>query len=288
MQTNTTTTAQAALTEKALLVSLNIKQWSAKKFDKKATQEVNDNHGSTDAGRFNKALIAKDHLKEIATVANEARTFHYENTLPWDDNGQRLLPTANYFEYNQSLSLFKSKFDGLVREFCKGYPNMIDEARQRLNGLFNIADYPEAGRIADKFSIKETFMPMPDAQDFRVNLNSQEVEAIRGDIEAEVNSRFAQAHKDIYTRIGSQLKAMHERLSVPDAIFRDSLFENLRELIDLLPRLNIAEDPNITALTAELRAVYADPGQVRTNTMLRSEKAAQVEDILASMTGFLR
>lgn len=281
-----TTTQTAALTEKALLATLNICQWSARKYDKKATQEVNDNHGATDAGRFNKALIAKDHLKEIGTVANEARNFHYDNTLPWDDNGQRLLPAANYFEYVQSMALLKNKFEGLVREFCKGYPQMINEAQQRLNGLFNSADYP--ANVADKFEVKTTFMPMPEAQDFRLNLNSQEVEKLRADIEGEVNSRFAQAHKDIYKRIATQLKAMHERLNQPDVVFRDTLFENLRELIDLLPRLNIADDPNITALTAELKTVYADPAAVRTNTMLRAEKAAQVEDILNNMTGFLR
>lgn len=281
-----TTTQTASLAEKALLVTLNICQWSARKFDKKATQEVNEAHGATDAGRFNKALIAKDHLKEIGTVANEARTFHYDNTLPWDDNGQRLLPSSNYFEYTQAMGVFKNKFEGLVREFSKGYPQMIDEARQRLNGLFNAADYP--ANVSDKFDVKTTFMPMPEAADFRLNLNSQEVEKLRADIEGEVNSRFAQAHKDIYTRIATQLKAMHERLSNKDNVFRDSLFENLRELIDLLPRLNIADDANITALTAELKTVYADPTAVRTNTMLRAEKAAQVEDILQNMQGFLR
>lgn len=281
-----TTTQTASLTEKALLVTLNISQWTAKKYDKKATKEVNDNHGATDAGRFNKALISKGHLKNIETIANEARSFHNTNTLPWGDNGERLLPSANYFEYCQAIAKLKNRFDAHVREFCQDYPRMIDEARRQLNGLFNETDYP--ANVADKFSVKETFMPVPDSADFRLNLNSQEVEGLRATIESEVNGRFATAQKGIYERISKQLNAMHERLSDKDKVFRDTLFENLRELIDLLPRLNIADDPNITALTDELKSVYADPAAVRTNTMLRAEKAAQVEDILNNLNGFLR
>lgn len=284
MQTLTATAP--TLTDKALLVTLSICQWSARKYDKKATDEVNTAHGATDAGRFNKALVSRDHLQEIGKIANEARTFHYDNTLPWGDNGERLLPASNYFEYTQALARYKNQFDGLVREFSKSYPLMIDEARRRLNGLFNVNDYPS--NVADKFDVKTTFMPVPDSSDFRLTLNSQEVESLRERIEKEVNSRFAQAQRDIYARVADQLKRMHERLSVSDGVFRNSLFENLRELCDLLPRLNIAQDARITALTQELQQVYTDPDAVRKDTRLRAEKAAQVENILGRMTGFLR
>lgn len=286
MNTQTATATAPALTEKALLVTLNICQWSAKKFDKKATQEVNDNHGATDAGRFNKALIAKDHLQEIQKLANEARTFHYANTLPWGDNGERLLPSSNYFEYTAAMARYKNQFDGLVREFCRAYPQMIDEARVRLNGLFNPSDYP--ANVADKFEIKKNFMPVPASADFRLNLNSQEVETLRANIEDEIGRRFAAAQQDIYARIADQLKRMHERLKDSKAVFRNTLFENLRELCDLLPRLNLGNDPNITALTQELKAIYTDPDAVRKDTRLRADKAAQVEDILHRMGGFFK
>lgn len=64
------------LAEKALLVTLNISQWSARKYDRKVTEEVNDTHQAKDAGRFNKLLIDKTHLDEIQKIVNEARHFH--------------------------------------------------------------------------------------------------------------------------------------------------------------------------------------------------------------------
>lgn len=284
MQTQTATAP--TLSEKALLVTLNICQWSARKFDKKATEEVNQAHNSTDAGRFNKALVKKDHLQELAKIANEARTFHYSNTLPWGDNGERLLPAANYFEYTAALARFKNQFDGLVREFCKTYPLMIDEAKIRLNGLFNPDDYP--ANVADKFEVKSNFMPVPESADFRLNLNAQEVESLRGKIENEIGRRFAAAQHDIYIRIAEQLKRMAERLNDKEAIFRNSLFENLRELCDLLPRLNIAGDPKVTDLIQDLKRIYTDPEAVRKDERLRAEKADQVDDILRRMNGFLK
>lgn len=285
MQTHTTATAPD-LTDKALLVALSISQWSARKFDKKATDEVNNAHGATDAGRFNKALVSRDHLQEIQKIANEARTFHYENTLPWGDNGERLLPAANYFEYTRAIATLKNKFDGLVREFCQSYPLMIDEARRRLNGLFNETDYP--ANVADKFEVKTSFMPVPQSADFRLNLNAQEVDSLRGKIEDEIGRRFAAAQHDVFVRVADHLKRMHERLSVNDAVFRNSLFENLRELIDLLPRLNFSQDSRIAHLSQELKALYCEPEAVRNDVALRQQKAAQVEGILDRMSAFMK
>ena len=62
------------LSSKAMLAGLNITQWAARKVDKKVTRETNDAHGAAhDAGRYNKALIAKEALAAIVAAANAAR-----------------------------------------------------------------------------------------------------------------------------------------------------------------------------------------------------------------------
>ena len=81
------------ITEKAMLASLHIRQWAARKHDKAVSREVNTHYGSqADAGRFNKVLATKEALKEIQTVVSAARGFHLEQTLPWGERGERLLP----------------------------------------------------------------------------------------------------------------------------------------------------------------------------------------------------
>ena len=69
--------------KRAMLVELTIRQWTARKHDRKVSREVDQGHGAQNAGRFNKQLIAKDALEKIAKKAGAIREFHYAHTLPW-------------------------------------------------------------------------------------------------------------------------------------------------------------------------------------------------------------
>ena len=127
-----------SLKEKCMIVNLAISQWSARKYDRNVSNEVAQNHAATDAGRFNKILIAGEALKQIAKVANSARNFHYQNSLSWSDNGDRILPSENFFNYTSEMLKFKSEFDDLVREFIANYPSLVQDAKLRLNTLFSL------------------------------------------------------------------------------------------------------------------------------------------------------
>ena len=71
------------LSDKAMLVRLTISQWSARKYDKSASQEIIVNHhAKPDAGRFNKLLVNQAEIKKIEKIANTARIYHYKVTLP--------------------------------------------------------------------------------------------------------------------------------------------------------------------------------------------------------------
>ena len=51
------------LSDRALLVQLSISQWTARKFDKKVTNDVANTHGvASSAGRYNKALLPMNDL----------------------------------------------------------------------------------------------------------------------------------------------------------------------------------------------------------------------------------
>lgn len=216
------------LQDNSLIVSLSVCIWSARKLDRKVTDEVNKSHNaSDDAGRYNKLLVSKEHLDKIQKVMGESRIFHYENTLPWGDNNERLLPASNYFDYVQKMAEFKGKFERETQEFLANYDKVIEEAKVRLNGMFRDADYPSRQEIVNKFSFKNSFMPVPDT-DFRIKLKEEEVQKLREQLKTEVTNRLEEAVKDTWTRIKDQLQHMRDRLRNPDAIFRDSLFNNLK------------------------------------------------------------
>lgn len=89
------------LSDRALLVQLRVSQWTARKYDKRATQEVASNHGTTTAaGRYNKSLLPmNDYLDRVHKKTTHIREKFYDNTLPWGIEGTMMLPTSNYLQF---------------------------------------------------------------------------------------------------------------------------------------------------------------------------------------------
>lgn len=268
-----------SITNKAMLVSLSIRQWTARKYDRKITEEVNQTHQSKDAGRFNKLLIEKKRLSPIQSAANKIRIFHYENTLAWADEGDRLLPVANFFDYSQKVNLLKDEFETAVNDFIGDYDLIVQEAQSNLNGLFNPLDYPR--EIRDRFGVRFSFMPVPDSNDFRINVSQDVLDEMKQTLNEEVTNRLDNATASLRTKIREQLTYMRDRLADPNCIFRDSLFGNVESLVDLAPKLNVTNDKRIEFLTLGMRDILVDPQAVRENVSLRANIVTRLNDLLA-------
>jgi hypothetical protein len=278
------------ITEKAMLVRLSISQWTARRFDLKATNHVISDYGAKrDSGRFNKLLVDLDAVKTYQKAANEARTFHYSNTLPWGDDGSRILPSKNYLPYTKKMRKLKESFEKSVNDFVDMYPGLIERAQNDLNGLFNKKDYPSPSDLPGKFNFSIGVVPVPAAGDFRVSLSEDEVEQIRADIEARVQDSIAAAMRDAWDRLFQVVKHMAEKLRDRKAIFRDSLIGNIEELCDILPRLNLTDDPNLKKIVRETKQALAglDPEVLRKHEIDRKLAADQAQGILKKMAAYM-
>lgn len=285
------------ITERAMLVNLNISTWTARKHDKGISQEVASSHGTaSDVGRYNKTLIAKEALEKIGQAQSAARTFHYENTLPWMDNGARILAAANYLPYTEKMRSLRATYDAEVAAFLANYDGFVADARRRLNGMFKDADYPNARQIARKFDFDVAVLPLPTAADFRVDISDKEHARIAADIQRRTDAAIAGAVSSTWERVHEVVAKMADRLRqyaiMPDgkveAPFRDTLVQNVRDLVELLPRLNITADPALDAMAQRLTDTLCahDPQTLRDDGKVRNETAQQAEQILADMAGF--
>lgn len=275
------------LSEKALLVNIKINQWSASKLDKNVTRKIEKQHNAHNAGRFTKALIAETNLQEIKKIVSSVRGFLYHHTLPWGDNGDRLLPATNYFEFVTEFGTYKSQFDAATNRFIAQYPALKEEARKRLNDMFQETDYPSLFDVKEKFNIRISSLPISDLTDLRINLGKDEVIAIKQQMESEINSRVNQANKDIWERIKEAVGHIAEKLSDKDAIFRDSLITNIRELIDVLPRLNFTGNQDINNIIENMKSLLVLPDTLRKSSTIRNKKAKEAKAILDKITDFL-
>src|SRR5258708_20349767 len=95
---------EPSLSSRAMLCSLSISMWSARIHDRAISEEIATLHrASANAGRYNKLLLPKTALEEIQKIAQEARQEHYFMTLPWGDDGYRVLPAAAYMDHAEKL-----------------------------------------------------------------------------------------------------------------------------------------------------------------------------------------
>lgn len=260
-ETNQTmTNTIASIADRAMLVSLNITGWSARRTDKKVNAEVADKHNlKSKVGNYNKSLLPNcAAFDNVTSMAGALRNTLYHYTLPWMDNGTRILLAAGYELFAQAVKAKTEEYDRAVNAFLAEYPAHVEQARQDLNGLFDPADYPTVDALRGKFKATLKTFPMPDSQDFRVSLSSEAVSLIRESIEESVKSACEDASRDAWTRVGKALAAMQERLTErlkdPKTVYRDTLFSNIAELVEILPALNITEDPALTKIAADIKA----------------------------------
>ncbi len=291
--------SRSVLASRAMLCGLTIRQWSARRLDKKVTDEINTSHGAAaDAGRYNKALVAKDALAGIVTAANAARSLHYARTLPWLDEGARILPAAGFEAYSNAMRDLRHAFEAAVAAFVAAYPSYVDDARVRLNGMFDPADYPEASEIADPFAFGVRILPVPDAADFRVDLADAQADEIRAAIESAARDALANATRDAWSRVAEVTGRMVERLNAfkpggpngrAENVFRDSLVENVRELASILPGLNLTNDPALARIAERMESDLCqhDAADLRESDVLRRDTAKAAADILAEVSDFL-
>lgn len=269
--------------DKSMLVELTISKWTATKHDKTVSAEVEQAHAAKDAGRYNKRLIDKAHLATIDTLAGQIRKYHYSRTLPWSDKGQRLLPSKLFMEYRQDIAAFKVQFDNAKQDFLKLYPQLVQDARQRLGTMYQPGDYPDVNELQDAFGIDLLITPVPDAGDFRVEVDQETQDEIRQQITDAVNARQAKAVKDCYARAREVLERIAEQCSKQNGRIHDSLMENAEDLVSVLTGLNITDDPNIAQMEKDIKALIVPPDRIRNSPTTRKSLADGAADILAKL-----
>lgn len=277
------------LNDRALLTQLSISQWTARKLDKRTSREVAISHGALEGvGRYNKRLLPmSDALDNVHKKSTHIRQMYYENTLPWGMDGSQILPTSNYLEFMTTFRKEKSEWEALCREFFSQYDLLVADAHRAMGSLYNSQDYPALVDVQRKFSMDLAVFPVP-ATDFRVAIGSDELTRIQQDVEARVKQAGQAAMMDVWQRLYDRVKHIADKLSDPAAIFRDSTIENARELCELLPRLNVADDPNLEAMRQAVEATLVrNPEIYRVNPEMRRNTAAEAKAILDKMSVFM-
>ena len=292
----------------AMLVEFNTSVWTARKLDRKVSDEVisTKNAASKNAARVNKHLLAgRSELDVIVAHVGAVRAYVYDNTLPWSDSGIRLLPTVNFTTFNARMREEEDKYWALCKSFVEVYPSLITAQAMALGAMFKREDFPTADSILHKFAFTVNYMPVPTTGDFRVNVGNEAQQELSAQLAKMADERVESAMNDVRSRLKDHLLRMSDRLSVdvvdnkakPRA-FHDTLVEHGFDLCSTIKSLNITGDSalesarqslerclsSINSRTKRTGVEVSAAETLREDMAQRSAVRAQVDEILNKFT----
>jgi hypothetical protein len=281
-----------SLSQKAMLVDLHLSRWSGYKTDQKASNKlVMDASAQAGSAVVSKRIVPKEAFTDIVTVSNALRAHMTKHTLPWSDNGQRIM-TRNIFEvFMSGYGDLERQFKAAVDEFiATKYPQARDQASFRLGALFRDEDYPTQSELQEKFRVDLDIDGITEPEDFRVALPEKELNQLKATMEESINRRLGDAMQDVWLQIAKLLEHYIEKISDSEAIFRDSTVNNLVELMNILPGLNVTGDPKLREIRQRIMNTIGsyEPDDLRKGGDLRAAAAKEAREIRESMNEHMK
>ena len=278
-----------SISASAVLVELNISVWPASKIDREITDKVNSDAGAVrGASQTKKNLFAGTSLrKDISDFAARVRLYHNKHTLPWADKGERMLPTALFMDYKQTMNGFEQTFNMMCNNFYIEYPRLVAEAPTALQGLYKAEDYPELTDVRLKFGFRRAVKPVPEAGDFRLDIPAYDLEEMRAEFMGQQDRKLAEAMREPWERLHKVLVGVSEKLTDVEGDdgkkrYHDTLLTNPLELCALLTKLNITNDPKLEEARrqVEVAMLNADMESIKEDADTRSELKSKVDAII--------
>lgn len=232
--------------------------------------------------------------------ANEMYQYHIANTLPCGDDSTRLMKNSLYFEYTGRMGQFISELE-VFRARIVGTPEIyrdvvqadIDERNMNLRHqnkpeTATFDDYLTYGEMGDRLYITWYPEPISTSGDFRFEIPQE----MKTRLDNQLAKMVDDAKADIYVRMLAPVRAFINKLSIPigteGAVFRNTLVDNITDLVEHLPKLNIDDDPVIAGLLDSLKNTiepYANnPDVLRDFPNTRNAAKMEMIDILDKIT----
>ena len=274
------------LNNRAVLVHVTISQWRGRHVDDNVANEVAAKYGVQDTyDSYVKNLLPPIAFKEIRKTAREIREFVTKNTLPWQDNGIRVLPSKSYMQFMQQLGALRDNFDREVEYFISQYPKWVEHAKQSKKGLFDEKQYPSQQGLRNHFGIELNITPFPEIEDFRIDsVSEDDMEALREQARANVGTAMDKATQTLITRIRDRVQLLHQSLKDPKRSVFEATVSAVPDTANLANELNISDDPEVTflanAVISTMEDVTAD--KLRSSVGYRKEIANKLNVILAN------
>lgn len=291
-----------AVRNTCILATIRFRALGLNRTDRQASNDVTTQAGAvTGAARVVVSRLpgADEHHRAITKTQVSAKAALLRYSMPYgNDDGWRLLPNVNWNKLLPELSECKNAFDAALNAFLADLPNV--RARALANkGTLNV-EIPTEDELRNAYGMETEFRPVNNGR-FR-GLPEAVAQKLEAHAKAKLSAAVQAATQDTLERFVQPLDYFIERMVKYDereaalargqdvgktGIFRDSVVENVKELVDVVASFNVMGDERLAALSHRLQPLLVKPDALRDDVQVRhgAEKAAR--EVLADLKEWL-
>jgi len=290
-----------SIKDHALLVSLTVNKPQMTVKDVKATHDVERANNAHNAGQFRKDLYPKALIQPILTVESSARAYIESKTYGWS-RGEALLPTKRFMAFADRLAKYELEFSQSVTAFLNNWANVMQRAQDTQGALFNSSEYPDLSQMKAGFRMKVNYRAISDFSDFRVKLQTDELDTLRTEVERATTESMSALLRAPLERLRKVVAHLHDATGKEDRlvtskrtgkkemkapIFRDSVVDNIIDEIAMLSELAAVMPPEIMQLAEEIFEAVPDANTLRNNPTKRMMTHSESADLLIAINAML-
>jgi hypothetical protein len=290
MTTNPITTA---LKNTVSLLEINTTALGLTRKDKVASARADaDHHAAPGVARM---LV--DRLGGVTDLHNQFKGLHSEArenafafSSKWGENAQRLLPHANIEKWAVRHMQIVKTHDKLLEDLQDKADDIIASADLRLGDFRDRIEPPTKAELIRAYTLNHRLSPFPDDAGFDALAGKFPAETIamfKQQYEADNAAYFRQGQNDLLKRLAVPVDHLISRLETYEqrekdlaagknpgktGNFQESTVNNIKDVLAVLPSLNVTGDPRLTALADRLKLIMGVSAQdLKSNPDLRAK-----------------
>lgn len=289
--TNYTTTNAFDFARDTKLVGIegSLYPWS-KRDDQAAGNAAKQDNAAADRYTAYVKLIPKEDRLKPQQILSEARRFiDFPKGIKWDKNGNSAIRNVELEGVLSDLETYKQQFFAAVQELVDQLPQLEALARRPaaeggLGDAFDRLGFPTEQEVRDRYSFKIRLGAAPSPEDVRCQgVSAKAKAAIEASIREEHNQKLNDLHKQVVSALDAALSRVVSNLTDFSegkiVRFEDSLVTNLAELVEALPRLNIAGDRAVDQTIARSRGLLTGLQKALSEQTLRDKKTEKGNEV---------
>ena len=291
----------AILSEKSTLVCVEGSTWRGVKTDHEATDGTANLYDTTAKWVFtSKRLVNPAVLRDPKKHLGQARwyikgkspgaadgKFIPGGLPPWDTKGWYILPNILSEQVIRNLGAFQSNFVDSVATLRSVMPTAINTARAENPKLFRDDDYGSLDDLIGRYSFDIGNTSVPDADDIRTKASKEFVDHLRETMQTksdqalnDVTSHCIKTIIDVTTHLADAL-SNYDPDNKSKSPFRDTTVDKVRDLIGIIPALNVTGDARIAKIGYDLLAVVGNKSakEFREDDSAREDAASKARAV---------